>query len=119
MSRFLFNENVPTIAVEAARLAGFDVVSISEICPGADDRAVLARSVAEDRVLVTFDKDFGELGFREGARATAGIILLRPRLTSPDYIAGFVLDVLGQTIEWNGHFSVARESQVRVVPLEN
>ena len=60
--------------------AGFDVESIREIMPGADDDDVLARSIAEQRVLVTFDKDFGDMAFRQGRSATYGVILMRPRL---------------------------------------
>jgi len=48
--------------------------------------------------LVTFDKDFGEMAFRQGKTATAGVILLRPRLRSPDYLARFTATVLGQAI---------------------
>ena len=44
------------------------------------DDAVLALSLADSRVLVTFDKDFGEMAFRQGKTATCGVVLLRPRL---------------------------------------
>ena len=68
-------------------------------------------------MLVTFDKDFGEMAFRQGQRATSGVILLRPRLRSPDYLARFPVALLGQAIVWEGHFCVAQEGKVRVVPL--
>ena len=71
MAAFLANENVPGDAVAAARKAGHDVTWIKEVLPGASDEAVLDRSVAEHRVLVTFDKDFGELAFRRGRAASA------------------------------------------------
>lgn len=87
MGKFLANENVPSIAVEAARLAGHDLCWIAESSPGADDEAVLVQSIAEGRVLLTFDKDFGKLAFRLGRQASCGIILLRPRLRSPEYLA--------------------------------
>ena len=78
MAKFLANENVPSEVVEAARQAGHDLAWIVELSPGADDEAVLAASLAESRVLVTFDKDFGEMAFRQGNDATCGVILLRP-----------------------------------------
>ncbi|MEX0714533.1 MAG: DUF5615 family PIN-like protein [Pirellulales bacterium] len=117
MSKFLANENVPTEAVELARENGLDVIWIKEIVPGADDDAVLAISLAEGRVLVTFDKDFGEMTFRQGKRATSGVILLRPRLRNADYIAQFMLAVLTQHSVWEGNFCVAREGQMRLIPL--
>jgi len=117
MAAFLANENVPGDAVAAARKAGHDVTWIKEVLPGASDEAVLDRSVAEHRVLVTFDKDFGELAFRRGRAASCGVILMRPRLRSPQYMASFVLEVLAQPVAWAGHFSVAREGKLRVLPL--
>ena len=117
MSKFLADENVPGDAVEAARNAGHDLAWIKELSPGAGDDAVLAISLADSRVLVTFDKDFGEMAFRQGKTATCGVVLLRPRLRSPDYLARFMVAVLGQDITWEGNFSVAREGKLRVVPL--
>lgn len=80
MSKFLAKENVPTEAVELARLNGLDLAWIREIAQGADDDAVLALAFTEGRVLVTFDKDFGDMAFREGKQATCGVVLLRPKL---------------------------------------
>ena len=117
MPKFLFNENVPASTVEAARQAGLDVASVTELCPGAVDLDVLARSISEDRILVTFDKDFGEIAFRGGPEMARGIILLRPRLSSPRHVTQFVLTVLGQSLSWEGHFSVATEGRIRTVPL--
>jgi len=117
MPKFLANENIPAKAIETARKAGQDVSWITEIDPGATDESVVHRSVSEDRVLVTFDKDFGEMAFRLGHKSTCGVILLRPRLRSPDYVAQFMTAVLSQPIDWRGHFSVAQEKRIRVVPL--
>jgi predicted nuclease of predicted toxin-antitoxin system len=55
---------------------------------------VLARAVAEDRVLVTFDKDFGELAFRHGLTAKCGIILFRIPPESASKIAEAAVRVL-------------------------
>src|SRR4029077_14814544 len=88
---------------------------IREIMPGADADDVLARSIAEQRVLVTFDKDFGDMAFRQGKLATYGVILMRPRLRAPDYVSRFIIGVLSQPIRWEGHFCVAREGRLRTV----
>ncbi len=45
--------------------------------PGANDRNVLATAVAEQRILVTFDRDFGTLAFQQVLPVPEGIILLR------------------------------------------
>src|SRR6266851_3271141 len=117
MSKFLANENVPAEAVELARRGGIDLAWIKEITPGADDDRVLTLSLTENRVLVTFDKDFGEMAFHQGKQASCGVILLRPRLRSPTHLAQFLVGVLNQAITWEGHLSVAREGRLRVVAL--
>ena len=117
MALFLANQNVPADAVQAARASGVAMTWIQEESPGANDDAVLALAVAGGRVLVTFDKDFGEMVFNLGRLASPGIVLLRPRLRSPDYLARFMVGVLTQAIDWEGNFCVAQEGRLRVIPL--
>ena len=62
--RLLANENFPSDAVDALRERGHDVIWIRTDAPGSRDEDILARARRESRVLVTFDKDFGELAFR-------------------------------------------------------
>jgi predicted nuclease of predicted toxin-antitoxin system len=76
--RFLCNENVPRALVEALSVLGHDVKWGRKERPGIDDREVLQRSIAENRVCITFDKDFGELVANSAFnRAIPGVILLR------------------------------------------
>lgn len=117
MAKFLANENVPGEVVEAVRQSGYDVGWIAESSPGVDDDVVLGTALAEGRVLLTFDKDFGEMAFRQGKSATCGVLLLRPRVRSPSYLAQFVLAVLRQNATWEGNFSVAQEGKLRMVSL--
>lgn len=117
MVAFLANENVPYDAVLAARTAGIDLAWIREIDPGAGDPVVMRHSLAQSRVLVTFDKDFGQLVFQQGASASAGIILMRPKLRTPAHVARFVTGVLTQPATWTGHFAVATEGRLRLIPL--
>ena len=85
--RLLANENFPGDAVTALREAGHDVAWVRTDAPGSNDQGVLARAQAEDRILVTFDKDFGELAFRTRLPATSGIILFRITSPSADAVA--------------------------------
>ena len=115
--RLLANENFPGLAVSAIRLRGHDVVWIREDAPGISDHAVLSRATAEKRVLITFDKDFGELVFRLGLSAPSGIILFRIPPDSPSVIAQTAVAVLNSQTDWAGHFSVVEENRVRITPL--
>ena len=62
--------------VERLRLDGHDVLSIAELDPGIDDDSVLRKSRELSAVLVTADKDFGELVFRQ-RRVHSGVMLIR------------------------------------------
>lgn len=72
----LADENVVSAVVARLRADGFDVVWIAEVEPSANDLTVLERAASQRRVLLTDDKDFGELVVREG-RAHRGVVLLR------------------------------------------
>ena len=71
--RFLADENFPRPALDALRKAGWEVVSIAEECPGVPDEDVAALCAAQERILLTFDKDFGELVFHRASRLAAGL----------------------------------------------
>ncbi len=58
--RILADENFPLVAVEALQQQGHDVSWIRTDAPGSSDRVILAHAQAENRVIVTFDKDFGD-----------------------------------------------------------
>lgn len=45
---------------------GNDVDSIAQLSPGISDQSVLSRSLSEDCLLLTADKDFGGLVYRLG-----------------------------------------------------
>jgi len=85
--RLLANENFPYDAVAALRESGHDVLWIRTEAPGSSDSAILARAQAEERILITLDKDFGELAFRSGLPASCGIILFRIPAPSSSYVA--------------------------------
>jgi len=117
MASFLANENVPGPVVQALRAAGMDVGWIAEFRAGADDETVLGLALSQRRVLITFDKDFGELVFGRGREASCGVVLFRSRLRSPESLSQFALNALARPIEWEGNFSVAEAGRIRVAPL--
>jgi predicted nuclease of predicted toxin-antitoxin system len=113
----LANENFPQDAVVALRERGHDVNWVRTDAPGSSDDEVLARAQAEDRVLVTFDKDFGELAFRVRLPASSGIILFRISSPSSAHIAKVAVEVLESRMDWAGHFSVVEDNRIRMTRL--
>lgn len=74
--KFLADECCERGLVVALRKAGYDVLHVVESKPGATDDDVLALAFDERRILLTEDKDFGELVYRL-KKPTHGIILIR------------------------------------------
>jgi len=74
--RFLADESCDFAVVRALREAGHDVVAVAEISPRADDPVVLGRALKEKRVLLTEDKDFGQLVYASSVPA-GGVGLFR------------------------------------------
>jgi len=115
--RFLANENFPRLAVEALRAQGHDVLWMRTAAPGEIDSSVLARARAEQRVLLTFDKDFGELAFHGGLPASCGVVLFRIALPSPKSTAEKVAAAIASRDDWAENFSVVEDGRVRIRPL--
>lgn len=112
--RFVVNENIPGAVVRALRTAGHDVLAVKETMRGQDDRTVLARAQTESRIVVTQDKDFGELAYRYGLPADSGIVLFRLSGSDADADARRMIDVLTSRFDWAGHFAVASDDRVRM-----
>jgi len=74
--RWLADECIDAGLVLHLRAAGHDVIYTAEIAPSEDDFKVIARAQTEHRILLTEDKDFGDLVFRQ-AHPVPGIVLLR------------------------------------------
>ena len=74
--RFLADESCDFTVVRMLRAAGHDVIAVSEVTPRADDSDVIKLAVREKRILLTEDKDFGQLVFAHGQKSP-GVIFLR------------------------------------------
>jgi len=115
--RFLANENVPLDAVSALREMGHDVLWVRVDAPGSTDEDILSRAVTEERVLITFDKDFGHLALRSHLPRQTGIILFRIPESSSSNIAKIVAASIESRSDWTGHFTVVDKFRIRMRPL--
>lgn len=115
--RLCANENLPEECILLLRQSGHDVLWIREARPGSPDPDVLALAHTESRLLITFDKDFGELVFRHGAKASHGVVLFRIAQPSAAAVAARVTAVLASRDDWAGQFSVVEEFAIRMRPL--
>lgn len=112
--RFLANENFPGAAVEALESRGHDVVWVRTVAPGMDDADILAWATREERILLTFDKDFGELARAYALPVTCGIVLFRMPMPPPHTVGRRLSDLVTARDDWVGHFSVVEPGRVRM-----
>jgi len=63
--RILADENIDALIVAWLRQAGHDVKGVTEFAPGRDDEPLAELACAEARLLLTRDRDFGELVYRQ------------------------------------------------------
>jgi predicted nuclease of predicted toxin-antitoxin system len=116
--RFLANENFPMASVRHLRAAGHDTAAVIEDSPGARDSLVLKRASDEGRILLTFDRDYGELIYRHKAPVPAGVIYFRLDPSTPKEPAEQLLRVLATPdLLMSRNFTVLERHQVRQRPL--
>jgi predicted nuclease of predicted toxin-antitoxin system len=75
--RILCDESVPLAVEQFLAAAGHDVVAIRQTLRGAPDRIVLREALAEARLLITYDRDFGTLLFRDQLRPAPLVLYVR------------------------------------------
>jgi predicted nuclease of predicted toxin-antitoxin system len=89
-----------------------DIDWIKTSAPGSDDDGVWRRAIAERRVLLTFDKDFGELSRTTKMPLDCGVILLRVPMPLPAEIEALAKIILARS-DWAGQFSVIEPGRIR------
>jgi predicted nuclease of predicted toxin-antitoxin system len=110
--KFLANENLPLELVNDLRNSGYDILRVDEVKKGMKDPEILDFSFRENRILITFDKDFGELVVKEKKKAR-GVILLRIHPESVQFIKERILSLFVQIKELEDKFIVVEEHIIR------
>ena len=114
--QFMVDESAGAAVVDYLRSLGHDVLAVAETMPQAEDAVILDQAASEGRVLITNDKDFGELVFRTG-RVHHGVLLLRLHDESSSNRVRMVTVVLeGYADRLENHFIVATEWSIRIRP---
>jgi predicted nuclease of predicted toxin-antitoxin system len=112
--KLLADESVDGPVVARLRSDGHDVAWVAEDAPGEADAAVLARAYGEGIVLVTSDKDFGELVYRQRL-PHAGVMLLRLSGLDEEAKCDLVSRAIGESgANLTGAFSVLGGDALRI-----
>ncbi len=115
--RFLADENVSRLVIGRLRDDGHDVISVAETRPGAPDDDILNAADADGRILITEDRDFGEMVIRQRL-ALRGVILLEMDRLANATEADTVADIVSTHAErLAGNLVVVEPGRIRVRPL--
>src|SRR6266436_5340599 len=117
MLKLLADENIAGDIVAWLRAQGCDVLAVSEQMAQEVDLVLLQTADAEGRLVLTEDKDFGELVFRDRLNSHGVTLLRMGKLTIPQRIQRLV--ETWSVVESNpsGQFIVITQKKVRVRPL--
>jgi len=112
--RFVADESCDFAIVRALRSRGHDVSAVAEVFPRSSDTQVLNFALSEQRILITEDKDFGELVYAYGQKSH-GVMLVRFPSQARGAMVVAVLDAidsLGSKLE--SSFVVVQSGRIRV-----
>lgn len=117
--RFLADENFPASAVAALVDSGHDVTWVQTAAPGATDTDILGWMIRENRILLTFDKDFGALARNAALPDSCGIILFRTPMPPVREVGDRLAAVIVARQDWAGHFSTIEPGRTRMRKLRH
>lgn len=117
MTKLLADENIPSETVKLLKSQGVDIISVTEFGYGLSDRKILELGKTKERIIVTFDKDFGQILFKEKFK-TKGVILLRFIPKSPQQISKRIQQVLSTKVRIENCFVVVKKDRIRVTPAK-
>lgn len=113
--RFLADESCDGCMVRALQEAGHDVVAVAEAHQGTDDTRVIELAVDAERILITEDKDFGQLVHAAG-HGHGGVILLRYPFQVRHRIAAELVALAGRRGQALWHaFVVIEPGRIRIL----
>lgn len=116
MIKFLVDECIGPSLAKWLNENNYDAVSAYESLQSSTDKVILENAIIQQRILVTCDKDFGEMVFRNKMRHP-GIILLRLVNDQPMNLIIVMQKILSEyTVkELSNNFIVATEKNVRII----
>ena len=111
---FLVNENFPLSSIKLLRQADHAVVAVIEDMPGAKDADVLQYAADNKCIILTFDRDYGELIYRHRKSVPAGVVYFRFDPVTPDEPYEIFLKIISdKNFVLEGKFTVVERDEIR------
>ncbi|MDQ2862214.1 MAG: DUF5615 family PIN-like protein [Bacteroidota bacterium] len=111
---FLANENFPRPSIIILRINNINIKSIQEDSPGISDEEVIKISLKFGLIILTFDKDYGELIFRYSRNNPPPVVFFRDKGSDPLFAGELLLKILTSSqISLLNAFTVIEEKNIR------
>ena len=111
----LADESIDRQIVDSLRRDGHDVIYIAEVEPSIPDNEVFDRANEKAALLITADKDFGEIVFRDSRLISDGVVLIRlSGLSAAKKSAVVIAAINDHEAEFPHHFSVISAGKIRI-----
>lgn len=112
--RFLADESCDFAAVRALRAAGHDITAVKDVLAGRPDEEVIQLALKESRVLLTEDKDFGQLVYASSMKSP-GVIFIRFPASARQAMAKTVVGLVEKNADKiEGRFVVVQPGRIRI-----
>lgn len=112
--KLLANENFPILSVRIIANAGYDIIAVGKDFAGILDSEVIELAINENRTIITFDRDYGELIFKKGYKPHAGIIYLRWDNFQPNEPGEYLIELFkSQDIKYERMLTVVGLDHIR------
>lgn len=76
MIRFIVDVNLGNGVEKYLESLGYDVLTVRSVNPSMEDKQIVEIACREERIILTLDKDFGDLVYKSGMNHK-GILILR------------------------------------------
>ena len=117
MLRFLVDNSSGKKLADVLKNNNYDVIYAGEDFPEAEDIELLKKAEKDNRILITNDKDFGDLIFRY-KKPSSGVIFLRLKIDFPEHRIKVLLTLIKKLgTKLNKKFIVASEDRIRIKKL--
>ena len=114
MIKLLADENFLLASIEILANNKYDILSISRFHSGMSDADIITLANQEQQLILTFDRDFGQLIFKEGLLPKSGVFYFRLLQFQPAQPAQVVLELLCKPeFEVEGTITVIEENFIR------
>ena len=112
--KFLANENFPLPSIRVLRSADLEVLSVSELNPGISDPEVIQQAISSKSIILTFDKDYGEIIFKHAFQNPPSVVFFRFKGETPESAGLLLVDLIKyEKISLDNIFTVIEKENIR------